>query len=92
MERSKIYMAVVIAIMAASIWAISQPEFLSVAASHIPSQLGFLGHGQSSTPEDWDLFQHLGGNGPWIQKTDNVVEGGIDVPEGCRVDQVHMVG
>ncbi len=40
----------------------------------------------------WNLLYHLGGNGPWIEKEEGVVKGGIGVPDGCRVEQVHMVG
>ena len=40
---------------------------------------------------DWNILYHLGGNGPWIEKVDGVAHGGIGVPEGCRVEQVHMV-
>lgn len=40
----------------------------------------------------WNILHHLGGNGPWIRKRTNVVDGGTDPPAGCRVDQVHMVG
>jgi acid phosphatase len=39
----------------------------------------------------WNLLYHLGGNGPWIQKVDGVLEGGIGPPPQCRVEQVHMV-
>ncbi|OCK79484.1 phosphoglycerate mutase-like protein [Lepidopterella palustris CBS 459.81] len=41
--------------------------------------------------KDWNILYHLGGNGPWVEKVDGVVEGGIEVPEGCSVDQVHMM-
>lgn len=34
---------------------------------------------------------HVGGNGPWIEKVDGVVEGGIEPPEKCSVEQIHMV-
>lgn len=40
---------------------------------------------------EWNVLYHLGGNGPWIPKVENVVEGGIDPPDGCEVDMVHMV-
>lgn len=40
---------------------------------------------------EWNLLYHLGGNGPWIEKIDRVVQGGIGVPDGCVVEQVHMV-
>lgn len=39
----------------------------------------------------WNVLYHVGGNGPWIQKIDGVVEGGIGPPEGCVVEQIHMV-
>ena len=40
----------------------------------------------------FDVLYHLGGNGPWIPKVRNVTGDSIDPPDGCRVDQVHMVG
>lgn len=43
------------------------------------------------TQSEWDLFYHLGGNGPWIPKVEGVLHNGLDPPEGCKVDQVHMV-
>lgn len=51
-------------------------------------------HGQRAgavTP-DWNILYHLGGVGPWVEKTLDVVPGGIDAPAGCEVEQVHMVG
>lgn len=39
----------------------------------------------------WNILYHLGGNGPWIQKMDGVVQGGVGPPEGCTVEQVHMM-
>lgn len=50
------------------------------------------GRGSSEFGRGWNLLYHLGGNGPWIEKVDGTVKGGIGVPEGCRVEQVHMVG
>lgn len=45
-----------------------------------------------ATPEEeWDLFYHLGGNGPWIPMVDGVNYSGTVLPKGCSVDQVHMV-
>jgi hypothetical protein len=41
--------------------------------------------------EDWNILYHLGGNGPWIEKLENTVAGGIAAPEGCEVEQVHMM-
>jgi len=40
----------------------------------------------------WKPLYHLGGNSPWIQKVDGVVDTDCNTPPGCRVDQVHMVG
>ncbi|KAK5723002.1 hypothetical protein LTR17_014052 [Elasticomyces elasticus] len=41
--------------------------------------------------ENWDIRYHMGGNSPWIPKTDGTVDGNIDPPPGCRIDQVHMM-
>lgn len=51
-----------------------------------------LASGSGVNANEWNLLYHLGGNGPWIEKIDGVVEGGIQVPMGCKVDMVHMVG
>lgn len=40
---------------------------------------------------DWNMLYHVGGNGPWIQKMDDVVQEGFDPPKRCKVEQVHMV-
>jgi len=40
---------------------------------------------------DWNILYHIGGNGPWIQKIDGVVQEGFGPPAGCHVEQVHMV-
>lgn len=35
---------------------------------------------------------HLGGCGPWVEKVDGPADAqGIAPPEGCAVEQVHMV-
>lgn len=39
----------------------------------------------------WDLFYHLGGNGPWIPRGDGLGYSNTSIPEDCSVDQVHMV-
>lgn len=41
--------------------------------------------------KEWNLLYHLGGNGPWIPRVDDIVDGGIAVPEACRIDMIHMV-
>lgn len=48
-------------------------------------------HGAGTITQDWNILYHLGGNGPWVEKVVDVVEGGIATPEGCEVLQVHMV-
>lgn len=47
--------------------------------------------GAGAVTNDWNILYHLGGNGPWVEKVIDVVDGGIAVPDGCRVEQVHMV-
>jgi len=48
--------------------------------------------GAGAITKDWNILYHLGGNGPWVEKVIDVVDGGIAVPAGCAVEQVHMVG
>jgi hypothetical protein len=43
------------------------------------------------TGTEWNLFYHLGGNGPWIPKVDGVIHETLAPPTSCVVDQVHMV-
>jgi len=47
---------------------------------------------QSAGSDDFNLFYHLGGNGPWIQKRDGINYVDAVLPKTCAVDQVHMVG
>lgn len=47
--------------------------------------------GAGATTRDWNILYHLGGNGPWVEKVIDVVDGGIALPEGCEVEQVHMM-
>ncbi|KAF2873028.1 3-phytase B precursor [Massariosphaeria phaeospora] len=49
------------------------------------------GQGAGAVTNDWNILYHLGGNGPWVEKVIDVVDGGIGVPEGCEVEQVHMM-
>ena len=44
-----------------------------------------------ATKRDWNVLYHLGGNGPWVEKVEDVVAGGISLPYGCEVDQIHMM-
>jgi hypothetical protein len=48
--------------------------------------------GAGAITNNWNILYHLGGNGPWVEKVIDVVDGGIAIPEGCHVEQVHMVG
>ncbi|KAG9185176.1 acid phosphatase [Alternaria panax] len=52
---------------------------------------GTDGLGAGTVTEDWNILYHLGGNGPWVEKVIDVVDGGIAPPEGCEVVQVHMM-
>lgn len=45
----------------------------------------------TTTHELKDLFYYLGGNGPWIPKHRDVIGHAIAPPEGCEVQQVHML-
>jgi acid phosphatase len=49
------------------------------------------GQGAGARTKDWNILYHLGGNGPWVEKVIDVVDGGIAVPENCVVEQVHMM-
>lgn len=40
---------------------------------------------------EWNLFYHLGGNGPWIPKRDGLGHPDDPLPDTCVVDQVHML-
>ncbi|KAK5090758.1 hypothetical protein LTR05_000934 [Lithohypha guttulata] len=56
---------------------ICYPSILATVCSGIYSQ------------QEWDLFYHLGGNGPWIPRTP---EGDVTrLPLKCEVEQVHMM-
>jgi acid phosphatase len=41
--------------------------------------------------KDWNVYYHVGGNGPWIPKVDGIVTNDTGPPQGCTVQQVHMV-
>ena len=49
------------------------------------------GQGAGATTKDWNILYHLGGNGPWVEKVIDIVDTGIAVPDGCEVEQVHMM-
>jgi len=56
-----------------------------------PSFLVGVGFCDTPPDADWDIFYHLGGNGPWIPKIDGVEYSNAKLPKECAVDQVHMV-
>lgn len=47
----------------------------------------------SARRKGWNIHHHLGGTGPWIEMIDDkeFKSGGIHPPEGCFIDQIHMV-
>lgn len=47
--------------------------------------------GAGATTKDWNVLYHLGGNGPWVEKVIDIVDSGIAIPNGCEVEQVHMM-
>jgi acid phosphatase len=59
--------------------------------SWLPRTLPGQEASSSNRKSKWNILYHLGGNGPWIQKMDGIVEGGVGPPEGCTVEQVHMM-
>lgn len=41
--------------------------------------------------KDWNVVHHLGGNGPWIENAGEGTASNLGPPDGCSVDQVHLV-
>ncbi|KAF1962733.1 phosphoglycerate mutase-like protein [Byssothecium circinans] len=74
-----------------------KPHQASWAAWHHPGLVGAAKSSGSSSEragivtKDWNILYHLGGCGPWVEKSVAVVEGGIAPPDGCEVEQVHML-
>ena len=60
--------------------------------NHISSDQDISSLRSGSSHDHWNVLHHMGGNSPWVQKTEEVVNGSVDIPPGCRIDQVHMVG
>lgn len=46
---------------------------------------------KQSLGKGWNVIHHLGGNGPWIENTGEGAASNLNPPEGCSVDQVHLV-
>lgn len=67
------------------------PSFLSQAFAqflHVDDQEVF---DADESTDSWSVIEHLGGNSPWIRKRHGVANETLEPPEGCYVDQVHMV-
>jgi hypothetical protein len=58
-------------------------QAVGIATEHV--------QGAGTLTKDWNILYHLGGNGPWVEKVVDIVDGGIAPPEGCEVVQIHMV-
>jgi acid phosphatase len=55
-----------------------------------PSQSKATGSKQSLV-KGWNVLHHLGGNGPWIENAGEGAASNLAPPDGCSVDQVHLV-
>ena len=66
---------------------IGSPHCASWNAWYNPLRTGQTGYQDN----DWNIVYHLGGNGPWIEKTDGLETPGLKPPKECVIDQVHLV-
>lgn len=71
-------------------WVALIHNYLDVVTSKWTHPQDLANH--NTTHEDWNILYHLGGNGPWIPKVDGPLGDELSVPEGCKIEQVHMVG
>lgn len=55
-----------------------------------PSQSKATGSKQPLVKE-WNVLHHLGGNGPWIENAGEGAASNLAPPDGCSLDQVHLV-
>ncbi|KAJ6179828.1 hypothetical protein N7519_010289 [Penicillium mononematosum] len=55
-----------------------------------PSQPKATGSKQSLV-QGWNVLHHLGGNGPWIENAGEGAASNLAPPDGCSVDQVHLL-
>lgn len=90
---------ILIAVAAAGIYVGLQQEYPFVAVMHdyLDAVTSKWTHPQvpvnhNTAQEDWNILYHLAGNGPWIPKVDGPFGDELSVPEGCKIEQVHMVG
>ncbi|GMF74204.1 unnamed protein product [Aspergillus oryzae] len=62
---------------------IRSPHCASWNAWYNPLRSGQVGY----QANDWNILYHLGGNGPWIEKIDELETPGLEPPKGCVIDQ-----
>ncbi|KAF3017972.1 acid phosphatase pho5 [Penicillium rubens] len=46
---------------------------------------------KQSLAKGWNVLHHLGGNGPWIENAGEGPASNLAPPDGCSVDQVHLL-
>ncbi|RMZ79020.1 hypothetical protein DV737_g3652, partial [Chaetothyriales sp. CBS 132003] len=79
-----------LAFLAAVVWLFSDRTTDSICLS-FESLVGISICSRAFVNSEWNLFYHLGGNGPWIPKRDRLGDVTDRLPAHCVVDQVHMV-
>jgi len=92
------FFPIFIAVAAAGIYLGLQQEFPWVALvhNHLDAIMNTWTHSENlvnrnTTQEDWNILYHLGGNGPWIPKVEGPFGDELSVPQGCKIEQVHVV-
>lgn len=91
-------LSISLAVVAAALYFGLQQElsWLALLQDQYHTILGKWSHPQVSvvntTHENWNILYHLGGNGPWIPKVEGIYGDELSIPEGCHIEQVHMVG
>ena len=92
MSTSAFLVATVLCILGSLLFLASSGDLFPIYPLSFKKFPPFLTKSNASiTERPWDLLYHLGGNGPWVQKIDDIVEGGLAVPTGCELDMIHLV-
>lgn len=72
--------------------------FTSLLVSHLhqgfcngPSLLASSNLCTSAQQSGWNLFYHLGGNGPWIRRYTGLYYHDAPLPKRCSINQAHLV-
>jgi hypothetical protein len=81
----------VVLIFAVGLVSLRSLEQFHVAVCQGASSLASSGLCSSDRASGWNLFHHLGGNGPWIRKKDGLYYYDTPLPKTCRITQAHMV-